>query len=236
MNQTAGQTGQTAGQTVSKFVVYYRVSTKGQGESGLGLEAQQRDVALYLERYSRQPFEIVETVTDVRSGAGMLADRPALAAAVAVAEREGAALLVAKLDRLSRDMELIAHLIKRVELVVACMPQADKSQLYIYGMLAEMERDFISARTKAALAQAKARGVKLGGVRPGTQARNEGARLKAMEDAERCRAALAAVAGKSLREQAAHLNAMGIPTARGGDWTATQVMRVRDRLAETGAS
>lgn len=220
----------------SKYVVYYRVSTQKQGDSGLGLEAQQRDIALYLERYSQQPFEIVETVTDIRSGAGMLADRPALAAAVAVAEREGAVLLVAKLDRLSRDVELIAHLIKRVDFKVACMPIADKFQLHLYAALAEQEREFISLRTKAALAQAKARGVKLGGVRPGTQARNEGARLKAVEDAERCRAALAAVADKSLREQAAHLNAMGIPTARGGDWTATQVMRVRDRLAAAASS
>lgn len=225
-------TGAVQGVTV-KYVTYIRVSTKKQGDSGLGLDAQTAIIGLYLKQFSSQPWEVVADYVDATSGAGGLADRPVLLEAIDKAKAEGAVLLVAKLDRLSRDVEVIAGLMNRVEFKVASMPNADRFQLHIYAALAEQERHFISARTKDALAQAKARGVKLGGVRPGMAARNAGTAAKAAQDAERCRSALAAVAGKPLREQAQHLNAMNIKTARGGSWTATQVMRVRDRLAMT---
>ncbi len=215
-----------------KYVVYYRVSTKKQGESGLGLEAQQRDVELFLENYSGIPYEVIETVQDVLSGKGGLSDRPALKAAVELAAREGATLLVAKLDRLSRDVELIAHLIKRVELRVACMPNADKFQLHIYAALAEQERDFISKRTKAALAAVKARGQKLGGLRPGTAARNAGAKVAADASAEQYRAEFAEMKknGYTVADMVKSLNERGHTTAKGGKWQHIQVQRVLHRL------
>ncbi|MDE4063832.1 recombinase family protein [Phaeobacter gallaeciensis] len=91
-----------------KYVIYRRVSSKSQGESGLGLEAQDRDIALFLDNYSDTPFEALGTFTDVLSGAD--AHRPQLAAAIELAKKEGAELLVSKLDRLSRKVSQIATL------------------------------------------------------------------------------------------------------------------------------
>ncbi|WP_265466939.1 recombinase family protein [Aeromonas salmonicida] len=215
-----------------KYVIYYRVSTKKQGESGLGLEAQQRDIELFLENYSGKPYEVIDTVQDVLSGKGGLSDRSALKAAVEFAAREGATLLVAKLDRLSRDVELIAHLIKRVDLKVACMPNADKFQLHIYAALAEQERDFISKRTKAALAAAKARGQTLGGLRSGTAARNAGARVAADASAEQFRAEFTEMRknGYTVADMVKSLNERGHTTAKGGKWQHVQVQRLLARL------
>lgn len=106
-----------------KFVVYYRVSTKGQGESGLGIEAQKRDVSLFL---SHQPdCQIIAEITDVMSGKGMPKDRPEFNKALELAEKEGAILLAAKPDRISRDVECFAHVMKRVQVKVANLPNAD---------------------------------------------------------------------------------------------------------------
>ncbi|MGI2881096.1 recombinase family protein [Vibrio furnissii] len=217
-----------------KYVIYYRVSTKQQGESGLGLEAQMRDVNIYLEQYSERPYEIIDTVTDVKSGKGNINDRPELKRAVELAAKHEAVLLVAKLDRLGRDVELIAHLIKRTDLKVACMPQADKFQLHLYAALAEQEREFISKRTKAALESAKERGVKLGGLRKGTAERNAGAKKAADERAEKYRSELELLLthseGFSLRKIAESLNEREVTTPNGGKWQATQVKRMIERL------
>ncbi|MGN5081554.1 recombinase family protein [Aeromonas sp. 31P] len=217
---------------MKQYIIYHRVSTKKQGESGLGLDAQARDVQLFLDNYSDQPYEVLETVTDVLSGKGGLSSRPELKRAVELAERHKAVLLVAKLDRLSRDVELIAHLIKRVDLKVACMPAADKFQLHLYAALAEQEREFISKRTKAALEAAKLKGIKLGGLRSGTAERNAGARQAADSRAETFRAEFEEMMGHgmSLRQMADSLNRRGIKTAKGGEWSAVQVKRVADRL------
>lgn len=216
-----------------KYVVYNRVSTKKQGESGLGLDAQQRDIGLYLTQYSDEPYQVISEVTDVKSGKGGLSDRPLLRECVELCERTGAVLLVAKLDRLSRDVETIAHIIKRVNLRVACMPEADKFQLHLYAALAEQEREFISKRTIAALKSAKAQGVKLGGLRSGTEARNKGLQEKAKADAEPLREKVAdmVAGGLSLRAMAAKLNLWEVPTVSGkGKWQASQVKRVIERL------
>lgn len=149
----------------NKYVIYYRVSTKRQGESGLGLEAQQKYIETFFDSFVENGYEILGEFTDVRSGKGMVEDRPTLKEALELAEKNDAQLLVAKLDRLSRDVECIAHIMKRVTMRVALMPSADNFQLHIYGALAEEERRMISVRTKDALAQAKLRGVKLGGAR-----------------------------------------------------------------------
>ena len=158
---------------MKQYVIYKRVSTAEQGRSGLGMEAQQRDIELYLNNYSEVPFEILGEFLDVRSGKDD--DRPELTKAIALAKRSGAELLVSKLDRLSRRVSFIAALMeeKKLTLRVASMPTADSFQLHIYAALAEQERNFISLRTKAALAEAKSRGQKLGGMRDKTMKRNE---------------------------------------------------------------
>lgn len=217
---------------MKRYVIYRRVSTDGQGKSGLGLEAQDRDIRLFLEGYSDQPFEVVAEFTEVASGSDDR--RPELTKALDMARKNGAELLVAKLDRLSRKVSFIASLLddRKVQLRVAAMPQADKFQLHIYAALAEQEREFISIRTKAALKEAKARGVKLGGARDKTMKRNQEVQRKAAERAQNVAGLIQPLreAGKSLREIAAELNRAGVRTARGGEWQASQVKRTIERL------
>jgi len=218
-----------------KYVIYRRVSTKEQGRSGLGLEAQDRDIELFLEGFNAEPYRIVATFTDVLSGADN--DRPELAAALDLCRKTGATLLVSKLDRLSRKVSTIAALMedKRVNFRVAQMPNADKFQLHIYAALAEQEREFISARTKAALAEAKARGTQLGGLRDKTMQRNAAIQANALVRAEKVAGIVIPLreAGKPLRKIAEHLNRAGVQTARGGRWQASQVKRVLDRLSSS---
>ncbi|MCP9910255.1 recombinase family protein, partial [Cyanobium sp. BA20m-p-22] len=174
----------------------------------------------------------VGSYTEVRSGADD--SRPQLAAAIAHAKREGATLLVAKLDRLSRRVSFIAGLLedRRLSFRVACMPNADKFQLHIYSALAEQERDFISIRTKAGLAAARARGVKLGGLRANTRTRNDEARARAQAGSERLRPVLAAMAaqGASLRQMSAALAAAGTVTKAGNAWSPSTVKLALERL------
>lgn len=213
-----------------KYVVYYRVSTKKQGESGLGLEAQQRDIEIFLERYSSTPYEVLQTFTEVESG--KVDTRPILQAAMALAKKHKAVLLVSKLDRLSRDVEFIAGVIKRCDVKVACMPNADRFQLHIYAALAEQEREFISQRTKQALQAAKARGVKLGGLRDETMKRNEVWIEQADSFAEKHRKLLKSLVAQelSLRDIAASLNESGLRTTTGKEFGPVQVSRMIERL------
>jgi DNA invertase Pin-like site-specific DNA recombinase len=212
-----------------KIVIYRRVSTKGQGDSGLGLEAQERDIALFLESHAGE-HEVIGEFFDIESGANN--NREGLAQAVALCQAKGAALLVAKLDRLSRRVSYIAAMMEAIEVRVACMPNADNFQLHIYAALAQQERDFISQRTKAALREAKARGVKLGGLRDKTGARNKAKRVQADMRAERYRALLAPMveSGMSLRAMADALSG-----ATGESFSAVKVMRMRDRLGMKAA-
>lgn len=220
---------------MQQYVIYKRVSTKEQGRSGLGLDAQERDIALFLEQYSPTPYEVSAEFIDVLSGADSY--RPELAKALEFARKSGATLLVSKLDRLSRKVSAIANLMedKRVEFRVAQMPNADNFQLHIYAALAEQEREFISTRTKAALAEAKARGTVLGGMRDATMKRNAAVKANALARAEKVAGLIVPLrdAGKPLREIANHLNNAGVATARGGRWQASQVKRVLDRLAKS---
>lgn len=217
---------------MQRYVIYRRVSTSEQGRSGLGLDAQDRDIGLFLEGFSEVPYEVLGTFTDVLSGASD--DRPQLAKALEVVRKERATLLVSKLDRLSRKVSFIAALMddKAVQLRVAAMPSADKFQLHIYAALAEQEREFISARTKAALAEAKARGTKLGGLRDATGKRNEVVKAQATKRAEKVAGIVVPLhrQGESLRHIADVLNASGITTARGGAWHPSQVKRTLERL------
>jgi DNA invertase Pin-like site-specific DNA recombinase len=199
----------------TRYVTYRRVSTDEQGRSGLGLEAQQRDLDLYLA--SQPDAEVLADFVEVASGAK--GDRPALVEALAVCRKQKATLLVAKLDRLSRNVAFVAALLedKTVELVVASLPQASRFELHLYAALAEQERTFISQRTKAALAAAKARGVKLGGARPHLAGLNDAKKLRLREEAK----ALAPLAlplrekGLSLRAVCDQLNAAGVRTRTG---------------------
>lgn len=217
---------------MKSYVTYRRVSTDQQGKSGLGLDAQDRDIRLYLEGYSDQPYEIVASFTDIASGKSD--DRPELAKAIILAKQIGAELLVSKLDRLSRKVSFISTLMddKRLALRVASMPHADKFQLHIYAALAEQEREFISIRTKAALKEAKARGVKLGGLRDTTMQRNKAVQANARRRADKVAGLILPLreAGKSLRDIADELNRAGVETARGGVWQASQVKRTLERL------
>lgn len=218
---------------MQKFVIYRRVSTKRQGDSGLGLEAQDRDIDLFLSTYAEVPFEVLATFTDILSGSK--ADRPELAKALDLARKEGATLLVAKLDRLSRSVAFIATLMedRKVNFRVACMPFADKMMLHIHAVLAEQEREFISLRTKAALAQAKARGQKLGGLRDSTAARNAAMKVQADDHAAKVASTISArrAAGATYQQIADDLNSMKVPTARGGQWHPMTVRNAERRLA-----
>jgi len=228
---------------MQQYVVYTRVSTEDQGRSGLGLEAQERDIAVFLDKFSAVPFEIIGEFRDVQSGAD--ADRPELAKALDLVRKTGAELLVAKLDRLSRKVSFIATLMddKRVKLRVAQMPQADKFQLHIYAALAEQERTFISERTKAALAAAKikhearrkedpAYSKRIGGLRDKTMKRNEAIQTKANSEADRLMKIIGPMkaTGQTLSAIAETLDTMKVPTSRGGKWTAKQVSRVLERV------
>jgi DNA invertase Pin-like site-specific DNA recombinase len=146
-----------------KFVAYFRVSTARQGASGLGLEGQREAVRAYL---NGGDWTLLGEFTDVESGKN--ADRPQLAAAMNLARRTGATLLIAKLDRLSRDAHFLLGLEKAgVEFVACDMPNANRLTVRLMAVIAQEEREMIAARTRTALAAAKARGQVLGGWRGG---------------------------------------------------------------------
>jgi DNA invertase Pin-like site-specific DNA recombinase len=223
---------------ISKAIGYIRVSTARQGRSGLGLEAQQAAIAAYARQ---DGFELVETYTEVQTGAGSdaLERRPQLAAALKHARRLHLPLVVAKLDRLSRDVNFISGLMtQRVELIVAELGrQSDQFVLHIWAALAQKERELISTRTKAALAAAKARGVRLGRrskrelrsigkmgnavVSAAASARDEGVRW-AVEPLYN--------QGMTLRAIADKLNERKVLPARGDTWHASAIGNTVRRL------
>jgi DNA invertase Pin-like site-specific DNA recombinase len=218
-----------------KWISYLRVSTDRQGKSGLGLEAQRNAVTEFL---NGGHWSLVKEFQEIESG--KRTDRPELAKAVQACRAYGAKLVIAKLDRLSRDAHFLLGLEKAgVDFVAADMPNANRLTVGIMAMVAEEERRMISKRTKDALAAAKRRGTKLGGDRgvvPSKKARAMGVEaLRARADAKAADLAPIIkelqVAGKtSLRAIAAGLNEAGIPTARGGEWSSPQVMRILERL------
>ena len=205
-------------------IAYIRVSTARQGRFGLGLEAQEAALMRFAEA---EGFRFLQTFTETESGADD--DRPELNAAIAAAAKSKAPVVVAKLDRLSRDVHFISGLMKhRVPFIVTELgSDTDPFLLHIYAALAEKERRMISQRTRDALASAKARGVKLGGHREQSEITKAGA----IERAQRLAPVMAELSGLSARAAAEELNRRGIPTANGGKWQAVQVIRVKNRLA-----
>jgi DNA invertase Pin-like site-specific DNA recombinase len=208
-------------------IAYTRVSTAQQGKFGLGLEAQQAALARFAEA---EGFELVQMFQEVETGKGAdaLNRRPQLAAALKAAKKIKSPIIVAKLDRLSRDVHFISGLMthKTPFIVAELGADADPFMLHLYAALAEKERAMISRRTKDALAAKKAQGVTLGGLRAyGIQARDD-----AMDRAEQLRPVFAELAGLSARKIAATLNERKIATPGGGVWHAATVIRVQKRL------
>ena len=224
---------------IAAIVGYQRVSTKGQGESGLGIEAQEAAI----QAYARQTgAKVVAMYTEVESG--KLATRPELLKALAHARRSKATLVVAKLDRLARNVAFLSALMDSKVAFVACdNPHANRLTLHILAAVAENEAKAISDRTKAALAAYKARGGKLGGALPQCRNLTDEARAKGVRmagDASRLAATEAYIDllptvqalkadGLSLRAIAERLNADGHTTRRGKPWNQVQVSRVLER-------
>jgi DNA invertase Pin-like site-specific DNA recombinase len=220
-----------------RFVSYLRVSTTQQRVSGLGLEAQRASVAAHL---NGGRWALLHEVVEVESG--KRSDRPKLAEALRLCRQKKATLVIAKLDRLARNVHFISGLMEsKVEFVACDMPAANKFVLHVMAAVAEQEAEAISRRTKAALAAAKERGTVLGGRRVSAKRFAEIAaegrdnhKQKAASFATGVRPVIAEVEAKgaaTLRAIADALNAKGIPAPRGGEWSAVQVKRIRDRAA-----
>jgi len=221
--------------TQEKFVAYYRVSTQQQGRSGLGLEAQRVAVANYLDG-SRSA--LIEQFTEVETGKGAKAldKRPQLRAALSLCKKRKATLVIAKLDRLARNVHFISGLIESgVEFVAADMPHANKVMLQMHAVMSEWERDAISKRTKDALAAAKVRGIQLGKAGPENLMKvNDRKHAYAQAHAQNLCATLHGLQkqGLSQREIASELNRLGIQAPRGGIWHLPTVQRVLARVAQ----
>lgn len=208
-------------------IAYTRVSTAQQGKSGLGLEAQQSTLARFAET---EGYDLIHTFQEIETGKGAdaLDRRPQLAAALRTARQHGAPIIVAKLDRLSRDVHFISGLMAhRTPFIVAELgADADPFMLHLYAALAEKERHMISRRTKDALAAKKAQGVKLGGLNAkGLQNQKD-----AVARAECLRPIFVELSGQSARKIAAALNERKVSTPEGGAWHAATVIRVQGRL------
>lgn len=217
-------------------VAYYRVSTRKQGESGLGLESQRQIVERFVSG-----AKIIGEFTEVESGRKSDKERKQLAAALDMCKQTGAVLVIAKLDRLARNLEFICSLQNSgVEFIAVDAPHANKMTVQILAAVAENEREAISARVKAALGIAKQRGVILGKPENLTDsARDLGlrARVKNALNDENNRKASALIEemmrnGSSLNAIAARLNQRGFKTRRGKQFQAVQVQRLAARITE----
>ena len=224
-----------------KYISYLRVSTARQGADGLGVAAQRAAVEAWL---NGGDWTLVEEFVEVESGKNHR-NRPGLAKALDACRRYGAKLIISRLDRLSRDPVFLLSLRDAgIDFVAVDMPQANRLTVGIMALVAEQEREAISSRTKAALAAAKARGVRLGNPRPETARfldRASAAAAGALSAESRAQAANAfarlirplldnELAGLSANAAAAELNRRGVQTAGGnGKWTARSVINVRAR-------
>ncbi len=227
------------------LIAYVRVSTTRQGDSGLGLEAQRARV---LQLAESRGARVVGWFTEIESG--RKADRPQLAAAMAQARKLGAVVAVAKLDRLARDAELVLKLAREAErngfggLLFADLPEIDATTaagrmvLSVMASVAEFESRRIGERTREALAAARARGVKLGGLRPSTLKRNDRAREAAAAASEKLRAVLAPLqqTGASYRAMARALADIGHTGRNGEPLSPSQISRHLERLGLRAAA
>ena len=217
-----------------RYVAYYRVSTARQGRSGLGLEAQQAAVQNYIGVQ-----EMVGEFVEIESGRN--SDRPRLAEAITLARRTKATLIIAKLDRLARNVAFIANLLEsNIEFIAADMPTADRMVLQMMAVVAEHEARMISQRTKAALAAAKARGTQLGNRKNLVEAQANGHRVivkQADDHAARIFPAIKDVVMgglHSVHKVADALNSRGVATRRGGTWTGSSILAIIRRSGYAG--
>jgi DNA invertase Pin-like site-specific DNA recombinase len=226
---------------IMKAVAYIRVSTKQQGKSGLGLEAQQAAIKAFA---AREGLEVARWFSETESGADALKRRPVLADALRTARILNCPVLVSKLDRLSRDVHFISGLMaEKVEFIVTELGrQDDPFVLHLYAALAQKERLLISERTKAGLAAAKARGVKLGnpnwrragrpthagqgGEVSAAKARQRAEDLKPLYEAAKAEGAV------TYQAIADYLNKIGVSTLRGKRWYPASVQRLEGLLEE----
>ena len=217
------------------YISYYRVSTQQHGRSGLGLEAQQAAVATYL---NGGQWSLIAEFTEIETGKGAnaLDKRPQLKSAIDACKKHKATLIIAKLDRLARNVHFVSGLLESgVDFICADMPQANKVMLQMYSVMAEWERDQISTRTKAALAAAKERGVILGKAGAANLKRNiEERQQSAVEFALSLKPVIEGLKAQKLSQRAivAELNRLNIKTMRGGQWSQVQLQRV---LAKQGS-
>jgi DNA invertase Pin-like site-specific DNA recombinase len=218
-----------------KFVAYYRVSTVKQGDSGLGLEAQKETVNRYLNGGS---WELLTEFIEIETGKGSnaLSKRPKLKEAMELCLKKGATLIIAKLDRLARNVHFVSGLIEsKVNFVAADMPHANKVMIQMHAVMSEWERDQISNRTKQALKIKKEElakvGKKLGN--PNLKASNDIRLNEAVAFAENLRPTLESFksSGMTQRVMVAELNKLGVKTSRGSEWSLIQLQRVISRLS-----
>ncbi|WP_332848145.1 recombinase family protein [Massilia sp. S19_KUP03_FR1] len=220
---------------IQKAVCYLRVSTQKQGASGLGVDAQRAAVERYIQQAGN--IEVIEEFVEVETGKGSnaLAKRPQLRAALESCRRRSATLLIAKLDRLARNVHFVSGLLETgCDFVAVDMPKANKVMIQMHAVMAEWERDEISKRTKAALSAAKARGIALGtqgltNLKPNIDARKAEANLFA----EKLRGQFDGFRLRNLtqRQMVEELNELGIRTPAGYLWKLIQVQRLIKRLA-----
>ena len=217
--------------TANRYVVLLRVSTQHQGADGHGIAGQHRDIESYLRQ---QPEAVVlKELVEVGSGGKELYDRPVLQEAMELCRKHSATLLVSALSRLTRDAAICLNLMKdtTVQFKVAAMPSADNLQLGIYAVLNEEERRQCSIRTRAALAAARARGVKLGNPQNLWQyQQRRQQRCRKVQDQNSGLVLTLRKSGKTLREICQVLNDAGITTGNGGMFYPTQVARILKRV------
>ena len=210
-----------------QYIAYYRVSTQRQGASGLGLEAQRKATAQFVISSNGN---LSNEYTEVESG--KIKNRPELNAAIEACRKSGATLLIAKLDRLARNVAFIANLLESgVKFTAVDMPNADRFMLHVYAAMGEEEGRRISERTKSALAAAKSRGVELGCNGKILAKRHKMQAESFALSVETAMRSLIVGEGASFRVAADRLNKMNVKTARGGQWHSTSVFRVWQRIS-----
>lgn len=218
---------------IKLFVAYYRVSTQKQGNSGLGLEAQENAVANYLKEHD---CELVMAFTEIETGKGAnaLNKRPQLRIALNLCRKTGATLIIAKLDRLARNVHFVSGLLETgCDFIAADMPHANKVMIQMHAVMSEWERDQISIRTKKALEVAKSRGVKLGqsgysNLKNNILERQSISHLFALKLSSIILGFKAV--GMSQRAIVHQLNSLDIKTVKGGNWSLVQLQRVITKL------